>query len=280
MTSPALPRRPLGAAEVLDGAVRIVRRNPRAAFGFALPVAFVQALLGALVVLGTYSSSDLGTVSQLLRLLVSASAGAVLSGLIAPVVVADSLGSPISAGEAWRRARTSKGLLLLVVLGLGVGLVESLGLVLALVGGAWLWGVWAVAGPAMTVERLGVFAAVKRSYRLASRCFWRAWGVRALGWVVAEVLALLIDLPFASFAAYLGRVGFGASTGDITHPAVYVTVVALGQLLSVALVAPITAAVDAIIYVDLRMRVEGLDIVLAAPPAPSAPRVPVAGPAW
>ena len=280
MTSPAVPRRPLGAAEVLDGAVRIVRRNPRAAFGFALPIAFVQAVLVALVLLGAYTTPALSAGSQLLRLLIASSAGTVLGGLLAPVVVSDALGEPIGPAEAWRRVRTVRGVLLLVVLGVGVAVIESVGLVLAVVGGVWLWGVWAVVGPAMAIERLGPIAAIKRSFRLARRCFWRAWGVRALGWVLTYVLTLLVNLPFASIAAYVGKISYGQTTGDIVHPTVFVTLIALGQLISVALVAPIAAAIDGLIYVDLRVRVEGLDIVLAAPKRPVRPPGVPAVSAW
>ncbi|MBE7190021.1 hypothetical protein [Jatrophihabitans endophyticus] len=281
MTAPAVPLRPLGVAEVLDGAVRLVRRNPRAAFGFALPVAVVQAALVAVVLTTTYSAPALSTVSELLRLLVSLSAGTVLAGLFAPVVVSDVLGRPIPAGEAWRRSRGARGVLLLVVLGVVVALAETLGLVLALVGGIWLWGAWAVAGPALTVEGLGPVAAVRRSFRLTSPRFWRVWGVRALGSVVTEVLGLLVTLPFSALAAYVGSVGFGQSTGDITHPALFVTLTALGQLLAVALVAPIGASIDGLIYVDLRMRVEGLDLVVAAPSSPPSPApAPMPVSAW
>lgn len=287
MTSPAVPRRPLGTAEVLDGAVRIVRRNPRAAFGFALPIAFVQAILVALLVAATRSDPGLGTLTGLLRLTVlPLFAGTVLSGLLGPVVVSDALGAPVPAGGAWRRARGVRGLLLLVVLGVGVAVVESLGLVLAVVGGVWLWGVWAVVGPAMSVEGLGPVAALRRSFRLARRCFWRTWGVRALGWLLTYVLALLVTLPFSSLAAYLGSVGLDQTTGDITHPALFVTLLAVGQLLSAVLVAPISAAIDGLLYLDLRTRVEGLDIVLAGPrpepePAPATGSAsPAAVPAW
>lgn len=272
----AVALRPLGAAEVLDGAVRIVRRNPRAAFGFALPIAVAQAVLGALVLVASNDAPALGTVANLLRLVVSVSAGTVLSGLLAPVVLSDALGTPITPGEAWRRARGASGVLLLIVLGVGVALVETVGLVLAVVGGIWLWGVWSVVGPAMAVERIGVLTAVRRSYRLAGRAFWRAWGVRALGWVVAEVLGLLIVLPVEAVAAYVGQISFGRTTGDLVHPALFITIITLGQLLSFALVAPFSAAVDGLIYFDLRMRVEGLDLVIAADRSPSP--VP-AGPA-
>ena len=61
--------------------------------------------------------------------------------------------------------------------------------------GVWLWGVWAVAAPAMMVEGIGAVAGVcaaRRSWCAAA--FWRTWGIRALGWLVAAVLGAFVPI--------------------------------------------------------------------------------------
>jgi hypothetical protein len=52
------------------------------------------------------------------------------------------------------------------------------------------------------------------------------------------------------------------SGADSAVPASYVLITALGSVLSLTITAPVRAAIDALLYVDLRMRKEGLDIVL------------------
>jgi hypothetical protein len=59
-------------------------------------------------------------------------------------------------------------------------------------------------------------------------------------------------------------------------PAVYVLIISVGSVLSATLTEPVRAGIDALLYVDLRMRREGLDIVLqqaARAAQPAAPAV-------
>ena len=48
---------------------------------------------------------------------------------------------------------------------------------------------------------------------------------------------------------------------------VYLAITAVGTLLSTIAVAPVSAAVDVLLYLDLRMRAEGMDIVMTLQPA-------------
>ena len=67
-----------------------------------------------------------------------------------------------------------------------VAVAEEAGLVALVVGGVWLWGVWAVAAPALLLEGVGPVRALRRSAQLVRGRFWRTWGVRALGWVLTS----------------------------------------------------------------------------------------------
>ena len=84
-----------------------------------------------------------------------------------------------------------------------VTVAEGAGLAAFGVGGVFLWGVWAVAAPALVLERTTVRAALSRSRRLVEGTFWRVWGIRALGWVLTTVLGFFIALPFELLADYV-----------------------------------------------------------------------------
>jgi len=60
-----------------------------------------------------------------------------------------------------------------------------------------------VAAPALSLERIGVRAALGRSRALVNRSFWRVWGIRALGWLLVYVLTQLITLPFQLLALHV-----------------------------------------------------------------------------
>ena len=268
MPGSIIPLRPLGVGELLDCAVRCVRSHARAIAPFAVPFAVVHAAARAGL---QYASIGAGTGSVLLVLLgqtfVAVLLGVPLAAFLAPVFTGEFLGEQVVAGEAWRRTARLGGAL--VLLTLAVALAEEAGLVLLVVGGLWLWGVWAVAAPALVVERTTAGGALRRSVELVRTQFWRAWGVRALGWLVVTILGLLVTVPFTVLAGLLADTNPFSTHGQVGNPALYVTVNAVGAVVSLALVSPIAAAVDSLLYLDLRMRREGMDIVLTLPPQPA-----------
>ena len=266
--SPPVPQRPLNAAEILDAAPRVIRRNARAVFVVAVPSAIVAATLGALVALATYRQSGGPTLQLTASLLIGGVLNTVVTALLAPVVTADFVQRPVGARVAVRQAvRGGRGLVALALLAAVTTVAQTVGAFVFFVGGAWLWGIWAVAAPAMTVESVGPRAALRRSLQLVRTRFWQTWGVRALGWIVTSVIGLLIRLPFASIAAAVGSVNlFDGSSSGVQNPGLYITIIALGTVVSAALVLPIAAVIQCLLYADLRMRIEGLDIVLALPP--------------
>ncbi len=275
MTEPVPALRPLGVAEILDGAVRGVRRNLRAALVIAAPYAVVRTVCTALLQLGL-SDSTSALMLQVANLsLVGAALDTVLAGLLAPVFADELLGQRRTARQAL--ARVGRRWLWLVVLAVVVAGGETAGLAGLFVGGVWLWGVWAVAAPALVIEGTSAFRALGRSFRLVSGEFWRTWGIRALGWVLTSVLGFFLMLPFEALAAAVSDYNpFSTSGSAPSYPTLFVWITAAGGLVSALFVGPITAAIDTLLYVDLRMRREGLDIVLSLPPDPLA-AAPAAG---
>jgi hypothetical protein len=273
---PPAPLRPLGVAEILDAAVRLVRRNARAAISVAAPFAIAGSALGALVQYATIDSPDATTIATGGSLLLGIAFGIVLTGLLAPLFSADLLGTRLSARASVQRA--ARRLWPLIGLALVVTVAEGAGLVALFVGGIWLWGVWAVAAPALVLEGTDAGGALGRSMNLVRGRFWRTWGIRALGWLLRSVLSLLITLPFEALALYVSSANPLDASPTVSHPALYVTILAIGAVLSGTLLGPVAAAIDVLIYTDLRMRREGMDIVLGMPPA--VPAVAARPAAW
>jgi hypothetical protein len=268
-----VPLRPLALGDILDGAFQVLRRNPRATLGLAAVIAVVQAVCTSIFQFasvsatprfsfGPTSNMDGGTLSaqlggSLLVLGLGTLLGGILTGMLVAVVTEDVLGIKLSIGPAWARAR--QRFWPLVGLSIALALLETVGLFLCLAPGIWLWGIWAVAVPAMMVEGTKVGQSLRRSQDLVSGMFWRVWGIRVLGALITLVIGSLIAIPFT----IAGLATIGGFDGDsYGTPVAFILLTAVGSIISLTLTVPVKAAIDSLLYVDLRMRKEGLDLVL------------------
>lgn len=291
-----IPLRPLAVGDLLDGTFTTIRHNPRATIGLAALLVTVQQGLVVAAELATdgvptftgladdtFSLRLSGGFGSLAGTLLSAVIGAVLTGMLVVVVTEDLLGRRATAGEVWRRVRARTGALL--VASTTAGIVPYVGLAFLLAPGVILWGAWALTTPALILEGLGPFEALRRSWRLAWPDFPRVWGVRALSRLLALLMQLLVVVPFALVAS-LAAVALGADEGD-RLPVLALLLLTLGSIAAGTLAAPFLAGVLALLYVDRRIRAEGLDLVLrrqagAGPAAPAVipdppPPAPLAG---
>ena len=267
--------RPLGLAEILDGSFRVIRRNPGATLGLSAVLAVIRVAVTAGLQLGAYRTLNSVQLELLGALVVGAALGTVLTGLLTLVVTQDVLGVRISTREVLTRLRGRAWALL--GLALVITVLESLALLPLLVLGVWLWGLWAVAVPVLMVERSTVRGALSRSRRLVSGLWWRVWGIRALGFLLASLLGALVTVPFILLASLVTGSGFTATGVNSGVPVAYVLIISVGSVLSSTLTSPIRAGIDALLYLDLRMRREGLDIVLHSQASPVRPVAPPAG---
>ncbi|YAF75249.1 glycerophosphoryl diester phosphodiesterase membrane domain-containing protein [Sphingomonas sp. G5] len=112
------------------------------------------------------------------------------------------------------------------------------------------------------LERAPVFRAIARSWQLTRGRFWSTLGVVVIISVVFGVVAQIISLPLSLFGGFVpsiiaptGESGAGALVGLIVVQVVGQFGILLVQC--IALVVQSTSAV--LVYVDARMRVEGLD---------------------
>ncbi|GAA1776849.1 glycerophosphoryl diester phosphodiesterase membrane domain-containing protein [Agromyces lapidis] len=247
-------------------------------------------------------------------------AGAFLQGVMVVEVATGTLGERLGFGALWRRAArriwpllgwtalVTLAVLLVVAVFTGIIVVAALTSPGALIGavlvtlfgalglavvGAWLGTKLAIVPSIIVLENTGIGQAVRRSWRLTNGYFWRTFGTLLLVGLILNVAAQVVVQPVSLIgtvlAAIIDPTGTGAALG-ITIATSVVTLVL--SLLIGAITAVVQAALVAVIYIDLRMRTEGLDLELArhveqrdagaaatgdpyAPPPSSAP-----APAW
>ncbi|WP_129842299.1 glycerophosphoryl diester phosphodiesterase membrane domain-containing protein [Streptomyces sp. RFCAC02] len=308
-----IPLRPLGVGEILDGAVATARTHWRTVLTVTLLIAVVTQLISAVAMRLWVDADSLAllqddsdpTDEEIERALgdVLAYAGvagvvAILGSLIATamltiVVSRAVLGRSVTVGEAWRDSRPRLlrllGLSLLVpLIGAAAVLVPvtvgalsgsgGLTAVLSLAGvvlAVWLIVQYSLAPPALMLERQGVVAALRRSWKLVRGSWWRVFGVQLLMMVLIVIVSNIIQIP----AGFLASAVSGADTGDTltgvgSTSVGYLAVTGVGAVIASAITLPVQAGVVALLYMDQRIRREALDIELAraagAAPSPGA----------
>ena len=115
-----------------------------------------------------------------------------------------------------------------------------------------LMALFVVTAPVIGAEDLGPVAALRRSARLTRRAFWRVLGIALLSIVVEEMFVTAVAILPTLVSAWLGTDGIG-----------WVLSVAV-NLLTTMVTLPIVAGITVSLYLDLRIRTEGLDLELAA----------------
>ena len=121
---------------------------------------------------------------------------------------------------------------------------------LLIVPGIWLLVAFSVAIPALLMERIGPIAALRRSAGLVLGRWWATAGVLVVG-------QLLVGLAGALLQGLIMAIPAGVSEGDDTAAAVGM---AIGGTLATAVTAPCSAAIVTLLYLDLRVRREGLTL--------------------
>lgn len=217
-----------------------------------------------------------------------------LSGLLTVVVGRAVFGAGITIGEAWQRVRgrllalfgftalESLGAIVLgavvvgVIVGVAVGangwaaFVVGAPLVLALVAALVYLGTMLSFAPTLIVlERLSVIPAVKRSFALIKKDFWRVLGIRLLSMLVAGMIAGAVSIPF-SFGGQMLLVGSYSASNAI----IALILTSIGGAIGQIITAPFNAGVVVLLYTDRRIRAEAFDLVLqsgaATPPGTPA----------
>jgi hypothetical protein len=294
--------RPLGLGDMYDAAFRIIRFNPKATVGSAVLVAAVAMVIPVLVtavltfavnlsidqtgsemsdadlagIVGSFGALGLGVVLQSIGLIL-------VTGMIAHVSAAAAVGRRLSLGEAWQATRGKRwrliglaatlGTMMLLILAvyaatwipvaiaLSAGWTVVYGLVSAPLLGCflcWFWvRVYYLPVPALMLEDVGVFGAIGRGFRLTRKQFWRTFGIALLTMVIAQIAGSILTVPI-SVAGQLLVLAAGAKYALLG----LVVLQAVSSVVSSAFVAPFSAAVTSLQYLDQRMRKEAYDVEL------------------
>ena len=216
--------------------------------------------------------------------------GQIFATAMLTIVVSRSvLGRPVTAGEAWRDARPRLPHLLLLTLliplisacivavgvtpgvlvavsghhSAGLGLA-SLGLLAASPVVLWIAVSLSLAAPALMLERQGAIAALRRSMRLVRGSWWRVLGVQVVNVVLGLMIISMVSVPFGILAGLASGQNTALMAGG-TVPTGWTALVlgGIGEVIGSTLTLPLSAGISALLYVDLRIRREGLDLELA-----------------
>jgi hypothetical protein len=261
------PLRALSTGDRLDGGLRILQLAPAKVLALAalavVPVSLVAALRLSGRVSDAAPEADAAFGQPLVALLAGEGEEAVYGGLL---LLVESLGLSFVAaalgvlatgwylgvdhplGELVRAA--ARRLPALAVAGLLVHAAEVIAGIAGLVTAVFPMALFAVVAPIIGVEGLGPVAALRRSSALTRKLL-----SQALSTVVAvAVVDFLLRAALAGGA--IAYVGTELPAGR--------TVVAVVAMLARLVTVPFVAGTAVMLYLDLRVRLEGLDIVLAA----------------
>ncbi|OIQ80019.1 hypothetical protein GALL_382310 [mine drainage metagenome] len=207
-------------------------------------------------------------------------AGPLLTGLLITSVSRSVLGQKLSMSEAWALTKGRRARLLgfalaiagaeLAVLALLVGLVVLvartgstaaavlLGLA-SLVGyvvmALWLTVRTLLVPASLVLEGTSVRRGIARGWKLTYGSFWRLFGIYLLVVLMLTVLTGLLGVPASILTQFL------AAMPNLSSVAVVVT--AVSSAITETVTVSYLASVVALLYVDLRIRREGLDVELA-----------------
>jgi hypothetical protein len=276
--APAPRLRPLGIGEILDVGIKVYTRNALTLFKIVVFVVLpaqvivnaleVSALPKGVAVSGsgtfgpTFSPNGTGTVTgHDVGVVVAGFGAALLIGFVAGQLaqagcfraVADAyLGEEVG----WRSSLkfALRRLPALVVLSIVSGILTAVGLLLCIVPGVYLWGAFYVAVPVLLVEGSRPFRALGRSRELVRGRWWGTFGVAVVGYLLVAIVGvalsgLIVGVAFANPARNTVT-GFLLNTFAATVGAMLTT--------------PAAAAFATVLYIDLRVRKEGFDLLLLA----------------
>ncbi|WP_017593433.1 glycerophosphoryl diester phosphodiesterase membrane domain-containing protein [Nocardiopsis potens] len=142
---------------------------------------------------------------------------------------------------------------------LGVGAILLGWTVLGLLA-AWIYVRTSLAMPVTVLERIGPGRALARSWRLTRGSWWRVFLILLLTTLITSMVAQVVTVPFS----VVGAVAMVLLEGTALAAILYGASIFLGSVLGGAITAPFASGVTGLLYVDLRMRREGLDLRLQA----------------
>jgi hypothetical protein len=288
--------RPLNVGDMFDGAITAMRRHAALIFGASAVIAVLITAVNLLFQIISYSnlsdvanSVESGTIATreqlqdqmfgflgnalllfLPALIITVLGRTLLTGFLTVVMGKAVLGRPAALKDTLNELKPR----LLPLLGLTIlyGLAIFGAALLCILPAVLPYVFWSLAGPALILERGTIRESFSRSRKLVSGSFWRVFGILLLAAVLASVLSGIISIPFSLGSGMFSNI-FNPQAKPVIPGTGALLLQSVGSLIAETIVTPFTALVTVLLYVDQRMRREGMDIELAraagmAPPAP------------
>ena len=299
-----IPLRPLSLGELYDGAFAAIRTNPKVMLGVVGLVISVATIIPAIISfllaartnrwldnwIGDIDPSNelnLGDVGGQLSQSVFIGIGVyfatiVTTGLLIVAISRAVINRPFTVSDLWKQVRgkllgliaisvlPSLGVLAVAaVLGLlafaaaeadlpGVAaLVLVVMMVAVIVVALWLTVRFLLTSAAYVLEGQRLGASIRRGWLLSRGSFWRLLGIYLLSSIITSIVSNLVALP-------------GNLVAEIFYPGDYsshlggVAIIVVAQILASTIATTFLSSVIALLYIDVRMRREGLDVELAA----------------
>ena len=245
--------RPLTAGEILDGAFTLYRRHFSTFVVTALlPLLPVVVFWGVAVVVFRGRGREVVDILGGLAGFYMVVATVFLRGALIYQVWQGITGGEVSRATGYTRARAC--FWSLVAVGILSSMASGLGMLLCIVPGILLFFLFFLAPQAVVVEGADATGALERSWALVRSAWQRVVGVL----LVAGLIYLVpFSLPIAA-DALATEVGWLAFLSQAS------------QVLLTALVYPLMVAISTLLYADLRVRSEALDLEIATQGLPAA----------
>jgi hypothetical protein len=274
------PLRPLTLSDLLDGAWAIIACRPRTVLGLSALIIVPAEVAASFLVRGYGQALDAGTLISVLVPFVSAddagrslsfSVSAVLATVVlsmAYTVLGAALGRLVAAwyddtdltvGQVL--AATARAAPALLVAWIVMAALQVLSIAAEVLPALFVFPLLLLVAPIITIERRGPFAAIRRSARLVRRRYAAVMGI----WLISLVLERILDVALAAAPAVLAAAAPG-EIAQLLRPA--------GWAFALFITAPTVAGLSVLLYFDLRVRSEGLDLEVEA-----ADAFPPVGPA-
>ena len=306
MTDFAFPAfHPMKLSELLDQAVRLYRRNFLQFIGIVaipyIPLILIQAVSSVLM---TSSLPQIASATDPSAIFTNGRywlglAGTLLFGILYLFLIqglatagltraiSDSYtGQPVGIFSSYRRLGSSPVRLLGALLWMGlIGLGVFIWLIIPCVG--WVSGpgllaflfaiVLPLVAPVVVLENNGVFASVRRAWDLGRTRFWWLIGFALILYLFA---LLVISGPSVLISSALRFFMLSGSTPLDQQLTLTTVLQTLVSMITGLLYLPLQLSAMTVVYFDLRVRSEGLDLALQAAPAaePAPTLVPAVAP--
>ncbi len=258
--------RPLGLGETLDAAIKLYRNNAVILWKIVavviVPLYVLQFIIRRVSLPGdvflqngtlythTGGTSAAGTVALLAISILGLLGELVVTGAIFKLQLDAIMDRPHDLRESYEFARHKVWSLLW--LGILSTVLIAIGFVLLVIPGIWLMVAICVAVPALMLEGVKGFGAMKRSMKLVDGRWWATFGRL----IVAFILYGIVVAIFGAIAS--------AITNSMTNVTLFLLINVAITAIGVILLSPFVAAVINWIYIDLRVRKEALDIEMLA----------------